>query len=49
MYEGGFGMENMSFDDLGLLLGVIEIRVVLHMLVHGVRFHVLYWDIFTSM
>jgi hypothetical protein len=29
-------MENMSFDDLGLLLGVIEIWVVLHMLVHGV-------------
>jgi hypothetical protein len=29
-------MENMSFDDLGLLLGVIEIRMVQHMLVHGV-------------
>jgi hypothetical protein len=28
-------MENMSFDDLGLLIGVIEIRVVLHILVHG--------------
>jgi hypothetical protein len=28
-------MENMSFDDLGLLLGVIEIQVVLHILVHG--------------
>jgi hypothetical protein len=28
-------MENMSFDDLGLLLGVIEIRMVLHILVHG--------------
>jgi hypothetical protein len=27
-------MENMSFDDLGLLLGVIEIRMVLHILVH---------------
>jgi hypothetical protein len=40
-------MENMSFDDLGLLLGVIEIRVALHMLVHGDRFHVLYCDIFT--
>jgi hypothetical protein len=25
-------MENMSFDDLGLLLGVIEIHVVLHIL-----------------
>jgi hypothetical protein len=29
-------MENMSFDDLGRLLGVIEIQMVLHMLVHGV-------------
>jgi hypothetical protein len=28
-------MENMSFDDLGLLLGVIETRLVLHILVHG--------------
>jgi hypothetical protein len=28
-------MENMSFDDLGLLLGVIEILMVLHILVHG--------------
>jgi hypothetical protein len=27
-------MENMSFDDLGLLLEVIEIRVVLHIPVH---------------
>jgi hypothetical protein len=27
----------MSFDDLGLLLGVIEIRVVLHILVHGLQ------------
>jgi hypothetical protein len=27
-------MENMSFDYLGLLLGVIEIRMVLHILVH---------------
>jgi hypothetical protein len=42
-------MENMSFDDLSLLLGVIEIRVVLPMLVHGVRFPVLYCDIFTSL
>jgi hypothetical protein len=40
-------MENMSFDDLGLLLRVIEIRVVLHMLVHGVQFPILYCDIFT--
>jgi hypothetical protein len=29
-------MENMSFDDLGLLLGVIKIQMVLHMLIHGV-------------
>jgi hypothetical protein len=35
MQDGGFGMENMKFDDLGLLLGVIEIRMVLHILVHG--------------
>jgi hypothetical protein len=28
-------MENMSFDDLDLLLGVIEIRIVLHILVYG--------------
>jgi hypothetical protein len=28
-------MENMSFDDLGLLLGVIEIWMILHILVHG--------------
>jgi hypothetical protein len=27
-------MENMSFDNLSLLLTVIEIRVVLHILVH---------------
>jgi hypothetical protein len=27
-------MENMSFDDLGLLLGVIETQMVLHILVH---------------
>jgi hypothetical protein len=26
MSEGGFRMENMSFDDLGLLLGVIGIQ-----------------------
>jgi len=42
-------MQNMSFDDLGLLLGVIEIRVVLHILVLGLRFPVLYCDIFTSL
>jgi hypothetical protein len=40
-------MENMSFDDLGLLLRVIEIRVILHILVHGLRFPVLQHDIFT--
>jgi hypothetical protein len=34
-------MENMSFDDLGLLLGMIEIQMVLHMLIPGVRFDVL--------
>jgi hypothetical protein len=34
-------MENMSFDDLGLLLGVIEIRMELYILVHGLRFPVL--------
>jgi hypothetical protein len=42
-------MENMSFGDLGLLLRVIEIRVVLHMLVHDVQFPMLYCDIFTSL
>jgi hypothetical protein len=30
-------MENMSFDDLDLLLGVIEIWVVLHIIVHGLQ------------
>jgi hypothetical protein len=40
-------MENMSFDDLSLLLGVIETRMVLHILVHGLRFPVLQCDIFT--
>jgi hypothetical protein len=40
-------MENMSFDDLDLLLRVIEIRMVLHILVHGLRFPVLQCDIFT--
>jgi hypothetical protein len=40
-------MKNMSFDDLGLLLGVIEIQMVLHILVHGLRFPVLQGDIFT--
>jgi hypothetical protein len=35
MQDGGFWKENMSFDDLGLLLGVIEIQMVLYMLIHG--------------
>jgi hypothetical protein len=34
-------MENISFDDLSQLLRVIEIQMVIHMLVHGVRFDVL--------
>jgi hypothetical protein len=29
----------MSFDDLGLLLRVIEIQMVLHMFVHRIRFN----------
>jgi hypothetical protein len=37
----------MSFDDLGLLLEVIEIRMVLHILFHGLWFFVLQCDIFT--
>jgi hypothetical protein len=40
-------MENMRFDDLGLLLRVIEIRMILHILVHKFRFSVLQCDIFT--
>jgi hypothetical protein len=40
-------MENMSFDDLILLLGVIETQMVLHILVHGLRFPVLQCDIST--
>jgi hypothetical protein len=40
-------MENMSFDDLGVLLGVIETRMVLHILIHRLRFPVLQCDIFT--
>jgi hypothetical protein len=40
-------MENMNFDDLDLLLGVIEIHMVLHILIHGLRFPVLQCDIFT--
>jgi hypothetical protein len=31
-------MENMSVDDLGLLLGVIEIWVILHILVHAFNY-----------
>jgi hypothetical protein len=45
--DGGFGMENMSFDDLDLLLGVIETRMVLHILIHGLRFPILQCNIFT--
>jgi hypothetical protein len=37
----------MSFDDPTLLLGVIEIQMVLHILIHGLRFPVLQCDIFT--
>jgi hypothetical protein len=40
-------MENMSFDDPGLLLGVIETRMVLHIIVHRLRFPVLQCDSFT--
>jgi hypothetical protein len=40
-------MENMSFDNLGLLLGVIETQMALHIIVHGLRFPVLQYDIFT--
>jgi hypothetical protein len=40
-------MENMSFDYLGLLLGVIETWMVLHILIHGLRFPVLQCNIFT--
>jgi hypothetical protein len=47
MQDGSFGKENMSFDDLGLLLRVIETRMVLRILVHGLRFPVLQYDIFT--
>jgi hypothetical protein len=34
-------MENISFDNLDLLLGVIEMWMVLHILVHGLRFPIL--------
>jgi hypothetical protein len=40
-------MENMSYDDLGLLLRVIETRMVVHILVHGLRFPILQSAIFT--
>jgi hypothetical protein len=40
-------MENVSFDDIGLLLGVIEIRMILHILVNELIFLVLQCDIFT--
>jgi hypothetical protein len=41
MQDGGFGKENIRFDDLGLLLGVIEIQMILHILAHDVRLDVL--------
>jgi hypothetical protein len=47
MQDGDFGMENMSFDDLDLLLGMIEIRMTLHIFIHGLQFTVLQCDIFT--
>jgi hypothetical protein len=34
-------MEDMNFNDLDLLLRVIEIQMVLHILVHGLQFPVL--------
>jgi hypothetical protein len=34
-------MENMSFDDLSVLHGVIEIQVVLHILVYDLQFPIL--------
>jgi hypothetical protein len=40
-------MENMSFDDLSLLLRVIETQMVLHIFLHGPRFIILQCDIFT--
>jgi hypothetical protein len=40
-------MENMIFDDIGLLLRVIEIRMILHTLVHELLFPILQCDIFT--
>jgi hypothetical protein len=40
-------MENMGFNVLGLLLGVIEIQVVLYILVHGLQFPMLQCDIVT--
>jgi hypothetical protein len=42
MQDRGFGKENMSLDDLGLLLGVIEIQMVLQILVYGVQFDILW-------
>jgi hypothetical protein len=40
-------MENMSFDGLDLLLGVIETRMILHIFLYGLRFPVFECDIFT--
>jgi hypothetical protein len=47
MQDGGFGMEDMNLDDLGLLPGVIKIWVLFHILVHGLRFPMLQCNIFT--
>jgi hypothetical protein len=41
MQDGGFGMENMSIDDLSLLLGVTEIRMVPNILVLSLQFPIL--------
>jgi hypothetical protein len=37
MLDGGFGMENISCDNLSLLLEVIEIQMVLNILVHAFK------------
>jgi hypothetical protein len=40
-------MEDINFNDLSPWLGVIEIRMVLHILGYGLRFPLLQCDIFT--
>jgi hypothetical protein len=37
MQDRDFGKENMSFEDLGRLLGVIEIQIVLACLWRSIR------------